>query len=149
MIGAIIAKKKARSAFESLSRHDLDAFLAGWAEDATLVHPSPTGPSFQTAMPDIEGKEAIREWYQKFIEEWPVTSFTVKNICVQSIFAFGGTNVVAVEWGLKVITKGGKESDTSGVTVITLKKGKATEVREYECERYPIWAAIGPKKNTA
>jgi len=90
----------------------------------------------------------VRERYQKFIEEWPVTAFTVKNIFVQNIFALGGTNVIAAEWELKVITRNGKESDTSGVTVITLKKGKATEVREYECEGHPIWRAIGPKKDT-
>ena len=151
MIGAIIAKKKVQSAFDSLSRQDLDAFLTNWAEDATFIYPSPTGPSFPNSIPVIEGKEAIREWYKRFIEEWEVTSFTVKNICVQRLCTIVfGTNVVTAEWDLKVITKGGaKESNTSGVTVIALKKGKATEVRVYECAGDPIWRVIGPKKDIA
>ena len=39
MIGAIIAKKKARSGFDALSRHDIDAFLAHWAEDGIFIYP--------------------------------------------------------------------------------------------------------------
>jgi len=88
MIGAIIAKKKARSGFDSISRHELDTLLADWAEDASFVYPGSLSVSGE-----MKGKQAIKEWFGKFIEQFPVSTFRVKNICVQNIFALGGTNV--------------------------------------------------------
>lgn len=136
MIGAIIAKKKVRSAFDALSRQNLDAFLAQWAEDATFIYPGGT----------VEGKEAVREWYQKFLDQFPLTSFTVKNICVQRICPIAVSNVVTAEWDLKLNNRDGEEFDNSGVTVINLKKGKAILVRNYtsdpEVEKR-IWGELG------
>ena len=126
MIGAIIAKRKARSGFDSLSRHDLDTFLADWAENATFIYPGSLSVSGET-----KGKQAIKEWFRKFVEHFPVSSFTVKNICVQNIFALGGTNVLAVEWDIKVNNRDGDEFENSGVTVISLKGRKAVLVRDY------------------
>ena len=126
MIGAMIAKKKARSGFDSISRHDLDTFLSEWAEDATFVYPGNLSVSGET-----KGKQAIREWFRKFMEQFPVSNFSVKNICVQNIFAFGGTNVLAVEWDIKLKNRDGEEFQNSGVTVISLKGRKAVLVRDY------------------
>ena len=126
MIGAIIAKRKARSGFDSLSQHDLDAFLAHWAEEATFVYPGNLSVSGE-----MKGKEAIREWFQRFIDQFPLSSFTLKNICVQNIFALGGTNVLAVEWDVKLNNRDGEEFNNSGVTVISLKGRKAILVRDY------------------
>ncbi len=39
MIGAVIAKKKMRSAFAYLNRRDLPAFLANVTEDSTYIVP--------------------------------------------------------------------------------------------------------------
>lgn len=151
MIGAMMAKKKVCRAFDALSRQDLDAFLANWSENATLVRPSPAGPGFPDPIPPIEGKEAIKEWYEGFIGKWELASFIIKNVCVKRTcpLAFG-TNVVTVEWDLKLITKGeADESTTSGVTVIELKKGKATEVRVYECSGDPVYQALSSAKSEA
>ena len=126
MIGAIVAKRKARSGFDALSRHDLDKFLADWADDATFIYPGDLPVSGE-----IEGKEAIREWFRKFMDQFPLSSFTVRNICVQNIFAFGGTNVLAVEWDVKLTNRDEEEIENSGVTTISLKRGKAILVRDY------------------
>ncbi|OGO03122.1 MAG: hypothetical protein A2Y91_03815 [Chloroflexi bacterium RBG_13_54_8] len=102
MIGAIIAKKRARSAFDSLSRHDPDTFLANWANNATFVYPTNLRVGGV-----IKGKQAIKEWFRKFMEQFPVSNFAVKNICVQNIFALAGTNVLAVEWGIRLKNRHG------------------------------------------
>ena len=126
MIGAIIAKKKARSGFDSLSRHDLDKFLADWADDAMFICPGNLSVSGE-----INGKEAIREWFMKYIDQFPISSFNLKNVFVENIFALGGTNTIAVEWDVKLNNRDGEEFDNSGVTIISLKGGKAVLVRDY------------------
>lgn len=40
MIGAMIVKAKVRGSFDVIS-HDLDKFMANWADDATLIYPKP------------------------------------------------------------------------------------------------------------
>ena len=126
MIGAIIAKKKARSGFDNLSLHDLDKFFADWSSGATFIYPGNLSVSGE-----FHGKEAIQEWFQRFIDQFPLSSFTLKNICVQNIFALGGTNVLAIEWDVRLNSRDGEEFNNSGVTVITLKGRKAILVRDY------------------
>ena len=126
MIGAIIAKSKARSGFDSLSGHNLEKFMADWADDAMFIYPGNLSTSGE-----IKGKEAIQEWFKKFIEQFPISSFNLKNICVQNIFALGGTNTLAIEWDVKLTNREGNEFENSGVTIICLKGRKAVLVRDY------------------
>jgi len=126
MIGAIIAKSKVRSAFACLNRHDLIGFLSGWAEDATFIYPGNISVSGK-----IEGKKAIQAWFKKYLDQFPTLRFTLRSVSVQNIFAFGGTNVVAVEWDIKLTNREGKDFQNSGVTVINVNKGKVVLVRDY------------------
>jgi ketosteroid isomerase-like protein len=50
---------------------------------------------------------------------------------VKNILDLVGTNVVTVEWDEDNTTKEGKKVQFSGVTVITLKFGKATHATDY------------------
>lgn len=147
MIGAMIAKKKIQSAVDSLSLKDLDTFIAKWAEDAIFIFPSPAGPGIPKSNYMIEGREAIKEWYQRFLAEWEITTFFIKNICVERLCPIAiYSNFVTVEWDLTIIGKGRKRGDdTSGVTTITIENGKASEVRVYECQDDPIWRILGPR----
>ena len=104
MIGAIVAKRKASSGFNALNRHDINAFMNTWAEDATYIFPGNLSISGET-----KGKEAIREVFRKFLERFPLINFNVKNIFIQNIFALGSTNIVAAEWGLKYKNQEGGE----------------------------------------
>jgi len=126
MIGAVIARKKVRASFECLNQRDLNTFLHNWAEDATFIYPGDLSVSGT-----MEGKSAIHEWFQKMMDQFPEINFTVKNVCVKNILAFSGTNVLAVEWDVALTNRNGTEFQNSGVTMITLKKGKAVEVRDY------------------
>ena len=126
MIGAIIAKKKAHSGFASLNQRDLPTFLASWAENATFVYPGNLSVSGKT-----EGKKAIEEWFRKMMEQFPKVNFTLKNVFVQNIFDLIGTNVVAVEWDINLTNREGRDFQNSGVTIISIKNGKAISVSDY------------------
>ena len=126
MIGTIIAKSKIRSGFSSLNNHDIDRFIADWREDATFIYPGNMSVSGE-----IKGKKAIKEWFTKFMEQFPQVQFTLKHICVQNIFDMTGTNHVAVEWDVNLKNRDGLEIQNSGVTTINLRMGKAVLIRDY------------------
>jgi len=126
MIGAVIAKRRAGSGFDALSRHDLAKFMASWAEDGTFTFPGNTSMSGET-----KGKKAIEAWFAKLMEQFPKFDFTVKEVFVSNIFALGATNSIAVEWDVAETNREGKELHNSGVTTIRVKGGKVVAVRDY------------------
>ena len=126
MIGALIAKKKVSSAFDALNRRDFSAFLSAWRDDCVFIYPGDISVSGK-----MEGKATIKNWFQNFMEQFPKIKFTLKNICVENIFDFVGTNVVMAHWDVDLTNRDGKEIQNSGVTVINIKLGKASLVIDY------------------
>jgi len=126
MIGALIAKSKVTSSYDLLNNRDINSFLANWSDDATFIYPGGT-----SAGGEFKGKEAIKEWFQKLLDQFPTFKNTPKNVCVKNVLDLVGTNVVTAEWDEDIITTDGTKVQLSGVTVITLKFGKATHVRDY------------------
>jgi len=68
MIGAIIAKRKARGSLQHLNRGDVQAFLEDWADDAVFIYPGNL-PISGT----IKGKPAIDDWFRRFVNQYPGT----------------------------------------------------------------------------
>ncbi|MBT8351627.1 MAG: nuclear transport factor 2 family protein [Deltaproteobacteria bacterium] len=126
MIGALIAKSKVTNSYDLLNNRDIKRFLANWHDDATWVYP---GNLYVSG--EFKGKQAIEGWFQKMLDQFSTINITPKNVCVKNILDFVGTNVVTVEWDEKNITKRGNRAQLYGVTVITLKFGKAVHAREY------------------
>ena len=126
MIGAIIAKRKLRSAFDALNNHDLDKFLADWSDEATFIYPGDVSVSGE-----YKGKQAIKEWFRKMIKQCPEIHFTTQHVCLQNIFDMTGTNHVAVEWDVELTNKDGQQVRNRGVTRIDMKMGKAVLVMDY------------------
>ena len=126
MIGAVIAKRMTRSAFNALNRHDLAKSVAGLAEDATWIFPGNIPISGET-----KGKKAIEAAFAKWMERFPKINFTVKEVFVSNIFALGATNNIAAEWDSVDTNQEGKEFRNSGVTIIRLKGGKLVSMRDY------------------
>ena len=73
----------------------------------------------------------MEKWFKKFLDQFPKLIFTVKNLCVDNVFDFVGTNTVAAHWDIDYTNKDGKEIQNSGVTVINIKFGKAVFVKDY------------------
>jgi ketosteroid isomerase-like protein len=141
MIGAIIVKSKVRSTFACLNRRDLPAFLSGWADDATFFYPGNISVSGK-----MQGKKTIQEWFRKYLDQFPKLNFTLKSVSVQNIFAFGGTNVVTVDWDLNLTNREGKDFPNSGVTIISVKKGRVILVRDYIFDTEMLKRAWGEEK---
>ena len=126
MIGAMIAKQKMSSAYDALNNRDCEAFLAAWRDDCTFIYPGDLPVSGK-----MEGKPAIEKWFKNFMDQFPKIKYTMKNVCVENIFDFMGTNTVSVQWDSEYTNKDGKKFQNSGVTVIKIKFGKAEFVTDY------------------
>jgi len=123
MIGALIAKKRAREQFAARARGDIDQFLTGWADDATLIFPGdpPWGGTHR-------GKAEIRQWFERFYEQFPEASFEAKNIFVSNPLALTANNEVAVEWTARI---GDRTELDHGVVVVKIRDGQAVSLTEY------------------
>jgi ketosteroid isomerase-like protein len=126
MIGSFIAKRKVASAFGALNGRDISAFLSAWKDDCVFIYPGDISVSGET-----KGKTAIEDWFRRFMDQFPKITFTVKHVCVENVFDFVGTNVVAAHWDIELTNRDGKEIENSGVTIIKTKMGKAFFVKDY------------------
>jgi ketosteroid isomerase-like protein len=126
MIGSIIARNKTKSAFKSLNERDIQSFISAWTEDASFVYPGKL-----TVSREVKGKKDITKWFENFLENFTQFKFSLKNVCVEKIFDFTGSNVVSVEWNIEGKNKSGNSFRNSGVTIIEIKKTKAVRVQDY------------------
>jgi ketosteroid isomerase-like protein len=125
MIGAIMAKRMARSSFDLINRREITKLRAGYAENVTWNFPGNTPISGE-----MKGKKAVEAAFAKMCEQFPKMQFTVKDVFVSNISALGGTNNIAVEYEVIKIPDG-EESRIRGVSIIRVKGGKVVEQREY------------------
>lgn len=114
------------SQYDRLNRGDIKTFMAGIEENAIFIYPSNVSVGGE-----IKGKKAIDEWFHKLMEHFPKIIITLKNVSVTNVLALGSTNIFAVEWDEISTNRDGKDFKISGVTVIEVRKGKATRIQEY------------------
>ena len=126
MIGALIAKSKVTSSYDLLNSRDIKGFLANWHDEATWAYPGSISVSGE-----FKGKKEIEGWFQKYLDQFSSVKIIPRSVCVKNIFDFVGTNVVAVNWDEALKDKDGNQYQFTGVTVITLKLGKATHAKDY------------------
>lgn len=126
MIGALIVKKKLTDAFECLNRHDLAQFLSSWREDGEFIYPGDIPASGHNV-----GKQAVESWFQGFLDRFPRIHFTVRQVCVHNIFDLVGNNVAAVHWDVQLKNKSGRESQNQGITLVTIRGGKAVSAVDF------------------
>lgn len=126
MIGAFLAMKAARDAFEAMNRHDLDAFMAAWGSNPTFEFPggSVLGGTYQ-------GRDQIRAWFQRWWDRFPTTTFTLRSVSVEDILAMSGNNTIHVEWELNETDREGRTIQVLGVTALQALGGKVEHVRDY------------------
>jgi ketosteroid isomerase-like protein len=126
MIGALVARKAIANSFEAMNRHDLTKFMSVWRDDGMFTYPGeiPASGSFR-------GKSAVEGWFRNFFSQFPKIHFDIQDICVQNIFALTGTNVVAVHWNIQLTNRNGREGQNSGVTVISIKRGKVVAIKDF------------------
>jgi ketosteroid isomerase-like protein len=65
MIGPLIAKKVVQSGFSNLNKGNIEAFTNSWAKEAVFVYPPGV-----SASGTIQGRENIRKWFGKWMENF-------------------------------------------------------------------------------
>ena len=126
MIGVLVAKKALVDSFDALNRHDLPKFMAAWRDDGVFIYPGeiPESGTFQ-------GKSAVEGWFRRFFDQFPTIQFDVQDICVRNIFDLAGNNVVVVHWNIQLTNREGRLGQNSGVTVVSIKRGKVFLVKDF------------------
>jgi ketosteroid isomerase-like protein len=126
MIGTVIAKKKVYAGYECLNRGDVHSFISSWDDDAVFVFPGTI-----RASGSVKGKQAIETWFRNFCIQFPGIHFEVKRICAERPCDMIGTNVLTAVWDIDLANKEGQTIHNSGVTVITLRRGKVIHAQDY------------------
>ncbi len=138
MIGTIIARHVSRKIFDHLNNRDMDAFLKTIAEDAVIEFPGNLSISGQ-----YKGHQAIREWMEKVFSLYLEHKFTVKNVYMKDIFAFGPSNIAAVEYDLQATLQNGSPYKNSFVILIYIEGGKAVRSRQFPLDFDLIRESLG------
>jgi ketosteroid isomerase-like protein len=126
MVGAVVARKALARAFDALNQHDLARFMAAWRDDGVFVYPGDIPESGV-----FEGRSAVEGWFRRFFQQFPTIQFDVRDICVRNLLDVVGTNVVAVHWNIRLINQEGREGQNSGVTVVSIERGKVVFVKDF------------------
>lgn len=140
MIGTMLARRAVAQAFDALNRRDLPAFMSAWNDAGVFVYP---GDIPESGIYD--GRKAVEAWFQHFFEQFPRVWFEVKTVAMRDSFDLVGNNVASVQWDLTVLNREGHQGRNSGVTVITIERGKAIHAQDFifdlgdEFRRY--WSA--------
>ena len=126
MIGALLAKWMVPAAFKAASRHDIEAVLKNYSDDIIFVYPGDV-----SASGTYRGKDEVRTFFQQWFEQFPTIRFTVKSVAVSNLFDLIGNNVIAIEWEIDIVNRDGLAFHNSGVSMITVRRGKAVYTQEY------------------
>jgi len=137
MIGTILAKRAIAGTFDALNRHDLPRFMSSWRDDGSFVYPGniPQSGTFR-------GKSAVEAWFHQFLEQYTEIRFEFQDLCVRNYFDLVGNNVVAVHWKLCLTNREGLQGKNSGVTVITIRGGKALTAIDYIFDQGEDWRRL-------
>ena len=137
MIGPWIVKRNLRASFAFFGQHDINNFLKGWTEDGVFIYP---GTTFLAGR--FEGKKAVTEWFRTYMDYFPRIDFTIKHICVESIFGLL-SNVATVEWDVAITNKKGEDYNYSGMTIVHISKAKVFQVQDYIFDTEVLKKALG------
>ena len=126
MIGAYLLKKMMGSGTNVMNERDIEKIIKHWRDDAVMIFPGSTPVSGRT-----EGKAALRKYFSKYMEQFPVLNFTIKETYIKDMFSVGFSNTIASEFEVIYTNKHGETFENKGVTVIKIKKGKVEQIEDY------------------
>jgi ketosteroid isomerase-like protein len=132
MIGAMILKKMMGSGTDVMNERDVEKILKHWRDDAVMIYPGSISFSDSVSISGrTEGKENLRVFFRKFMEQFPKLTFTIKETYIKDIFAIGFSNTIASEFEVTYTNKHGETFENKGVTVIKILRGKVAQIEDY------------------
>ena len=125
MIGTVLAKRGVAAGYEAMNRRDLEAIMADWRDDAVFTYPGdiPASGTFK-------GKSIIKDWFRRYLEQFPEVRFDVHDICVRDILDLVGNNVVIGHWSVQLTNCEGQTGRWSGVSIFTLQRGQVIALKD-------------------
>jgi len=126
MIGAYVLKKMMGSGTNVMNERDVEKILEHWKDDAVMIYPGKTSVSGRK-----EGKEALRDFFSKFMEQFPILNFTINETYIKDMFAVGFSNTIASQFEVIYTNKHGETFENKGVTVIKIMRGKVEQIEDY------------------
>lgn len=126
MIGALLARRGVRRTYDALNDRDLDRFLAAWSDDAIFTFPGDVWASGT-----VEGKPAIRGWFEAFLARFPHLRFDVDHVCVARPLALGASQHVTAHWRIDLTSRDGVSNRNEGITLIRLRRGRVAAAQDF------------------
>lgn len=126
MIGAVLARLMARKGCKYLNTREIDLFLKDWRDDAVFIYPGDT-----IASGECRGKQAVREWWMRFYDQFPKSCFAVNGIYVNNFMALAPSNELALKWSVDVADRLGNEFHNHGVSLISIHNGKVVRFEDF------------------
>jgi ketosteroid isomerase-like protein len=118
-------ERRVQHTFDAVSRKDLAAVMAGWAEYGVLEFPGRTVLSGRH-----EGKRAIEAFFREWFERMETIRLTVKHVGFAGLTMTHGSTMY-VEFDTDQTTKDGIEFHTEVAGVYRFRQGKLAYYREY------------------
>jgi ketosteroid isomerase-like protein len=118
-----IARRKARSTFEALSRGEWESSLRDVADDVHHVFPGDNAFGGER-----HSKQAMRRWFERLYRLIPELEFEVKRVSVRG---WPWDMAVSVEWADRGVAADGEAYENEGAHWIRLQRGKATYIHAY------------------
>jgi ketosteroid isomerase-like protein len=119
-----LIRRQVRGVFDSLSRGDYDAALAGVADD---VHHVFAGDHALGG--ERHSKEAMRRWFERLDRLFPELTFEVTEVIAKG---WPWNTAVAVEWSAKVRPREGKPYVNHATHFIRMRWGRVVYLHAYE-----------------
>ncbi|MDH5646296.1 MAG: nuclear transport factor 2 family protein [Candidatus Heimdallarchaeota archaeon] len=126
MIGTIVAKKKAKKAFDNLNKKDIEGLLKDWTDTTKFHYPGNTKVSGSHT-----GLTQISMWFENLFNHFENILFDVKYISCSRIFDFFGNNILTVIFDVHITKKDGTKFANFGITKIEIKNRKVIDVRDF------------------
>jgi len=126
VLGAWLAQRKSPAMYDAMNRHDVEGVLANLADDVTFVFPGDVWASGT-----FVGKKAVGEWFERFFQQFSTIHFAVQWVAVARLFDFSGDNVLVTHWVVRVTNREGFSARNRGISVVTLRRGKAVHIQDF------------------
>ncbi len=126
MIGAVIAKLALRGAMNDLNNRCKEKIIASYADDAVITYPGKMSVSGTR-----KGKAAVKEFFDKYFDQFTEEHCEAKEKYIKNIFALGLTNTISLRFHKKVTNKAGRVFENTGISVLKIKGGKVVELQDF------------------
>lgn len=128
--------------FEAVQRKDLDAVMAGWAEDGVLEFPGTSSLAGRYV-----GRPAIESFFARWFARMASIRLTVRHVAFSNPIALTYDSTMYVEFETDQRTTEGLPLHTEVVGVYRLRRGKLLFYREYlfdQSQAEEIWGRRQP-----